>query len=603
MAAFETTVSTKSVDDERRIVFVASSNGLDRHYERVDVQSLRLPRKSGGTIAVKDFDGEVEDIDIPLMLNHSADITDVIGSVRKAYTNKDGELVFEAGISKREIAQDMLTLIDEGHLNNAFSITMSDFEYDTDTDTIIGAEIIEVSLVYRGSNKEARLLAVKSILGEKTMADVVEKALTEQEVEQVKEAITQAVEQALASVAEDTGADEEETPETPEETQEEAEKEVEAEAQPEQTEDGEPEAEAEAENAGNKENNEEEEKEKSVMNKEIAKEAISEKATQVVESKNYLDTKEAVEKFADIIIENKGKSWAEAWKKHLATKDITGDAILPTQVSREIFKGWEDHPSLISTFRFVGREDHASYALNTIDEALLWNKDSETPKEIQELQSTSRVFRSACIYKKQAVNHQDLMKAGREELVRFIIDELRDRIATKIVYGMIVGGAYNSQTNEGIVSIVDDLNANSGIPTLTAVAIDNVAGDSEYAVAVKTLGAVKDVNGNGKVLVVPEGFLTNLRLATKENGDLLFPVGTKVEDVLGAVRVEELPGLEESGYKAIAYTVNKPILNGQQEAELYTDFDHEWNKDVFLMERMVGGGLEGYHVAAGYKAE
>ena len=160
-------LSTKSVDGERRIVFVASSNNEDRHYEHVDVASLRLPLKGGGDITVSAIPSEgVSDvIDIPLMLNHSGDVRDVIGSIRAAYFSNN-ELTFEAGISKREIAQEMLTLLEEGHLSNAFSITMIDYDYNIDSETISKAEVIEVSLVYRGSNKEARLLAIKSLLGD-----------------------------------------------------------------------------------------------------------------------------------------------------------------------------------------------------------------------------------------------------------------------------------------------------------------------------------------------------------------------------------------------------------------------------------------------------
>ena len=166
---FSTTVKTKDVDGERRIVFVASSSSVDRDYEKVDVPTLRLPLKSGGEIQVSQIGSEgVEGVDIPLMLNHSGDIRDVIGSVRKAWF-ENGELVFEAGISSRGIAQEILTLIDEGHLSNAFSITMIDFDYDYDTETIRNAEVIEVSVVYRGSNKDARLLAVKSLLGDERM--------------------------------------------------------------------------------------------------------------------------------------------------------------------------------------------------------------------------------------------------------------------------------------------------------------------------------------------------------------------------------------------------------------------------------------------------
>ena len=191
---FNATVRTKDVDGERRIVFVASSGSVDRDYERVDVPSLRLPLKAGGEIQVSQIGSEgVEGVDIPLMLNHSGDIRDVIGSVRKAWF-ENGELIFEAGISSRGIAQEILTLIDEGHLSNAFSITMIDFDFDYDTETIRNAEVIEVSVVYRGSNKDARLLAVKSLLGGEQMeeAEKVEAPIEAETVETVEEPVGEA---------------------------------------------------------------------------------------------------------------------------------------------------------------------------------------------------------------------------------------------------------------------------------------------------------------------------------------------------------------------------------------------------------------------------
>lgn len=158
---------TTEENGERRIRFVATSVNQDRHYESVDVESLRLPLKKGGEIRAGAIPAEgVHDlVDIPLILNHSANVLDTIGSVRSAFY-ENGELVFEAGISSREIAQEMLILLEEGHLSNAFSITMSDFDYNFESETISNAEIIEVSLVFRGANKEARLLAVKSLKGE-----------------------------------------------------------------------------------------------------------------------------------------------------------------------------------------------------------------------------------------------------------------------------------------------------------------------------------------------------------------------------------------------------------------------------------------------------
>lgn len=158
---FKVKVANTTVEGERTIVAVVSSENFDRDYDRVSVKTLRLPLVGGGYVSAEGLTGN-EPIDIPLLINHSFDVEDVIGSVRKAYLNDIGELVFELGISGRAKAQDLMQLIDEEHLSNAFSITMSDFTYADST--ILNAEIVEVSLVFRGSNKEARVLAVKSLV-------------------------------------------------------------------------------------------------------------------------------------------------------------------------------------------------------------------------------------------------------------------------------------------------------------------------------------------------------------------------------------------------------------------------------------------------------
>lgn len=189
--------------DERTITAVVSSSNLDRDYERVDVPTLRLPLKGGGEVRATELTGE-EAIDIPMLLNHSFDVEDVIGSVRKAYMNEAGELVVEFGVSGRAKAQDLMTLIDEGHLDNAFSITMNDYTYDDST--LFNAEIVEISLVFRGSNKDARILAVKSMLkGESKMSKDTEQSLAEKkaELERLQTEIAEAEKASKASTADD----------------------------------------------------------------------------------------------------------------------------------------------------------------------------------------------------------------------------------------------------------------------------------------------------------------------------------------------------------------------------------------------------------------
>ncbi len=245
-------VATKLAEGERTITAVVSSPNLDRDFEKVDVKSLRLPLKGGGYVVAKDLTGN-ENIDLPFLLNHSFDVEDVIGSARKAFLNSSDELVVEFGISKRLKAQDMMTLIEEGHLDNAFSITMSDYEFADNT--FFNAETVEVSLVFRGSNKDARVLSFKSLLkGGESMATATEETKPETKSKEVvidvAEPIVEVVEDTEV-VAESEGVKEEANDE-PAETEAEEEKtdEVEDEAEevePEATDEKSEEAEDEAE--------------------------------------------------------------------------------------------------------------------------------------------------------------------------------------------------------------------------------------------------------------------------------------------------------------------------------------------------------------------
>ena len=184
-------VATKEIDGERTVVFVASSQNVDRDAEIVDVKSLRLPLKGGNYIVASQLTGN-ENVDIPFLIDHSWSVENVIGSVRKAYLNESGELIFEAGISNRDKAQDLLTLLEEKHLDNAFSISMYDYDYSENT--IYNAEVVEVSLVWRGSNKDARLLAVKSLFeGDKMPEEEIKPEVAEEVKPEVAEEVKEEV--------------------------------------------------------------------------------------------------------------------------------------------------------------------------------------------------------------------------------------------------------------------------------------------------------------------------------------------------------------------------------------------------------------------------
>nr|DAO27416.1 MAG TPA: major capsid protein [Bacteriophage sp.] len=580
-------LSTKSVDGERRIVFVASSNNEDRHYEHVDVASLRLPLKGGGDITVSAIpsEGVSEVIDIPLMLNHSGDVRDVIGSIRAAYFSNN-ELTFEAGISKREIAQEMLTLLEEGHLSNAFSITMIDYDYNIDSETISKAEVIEVSLVYRGSNKEARLLAIKSLLGD---------GMKTKQNDNFGDANGDGKDHTVAPEAPEV-----ETPETPEvpETTDET---------PTDNSGEETVNESEGETQEAPETNNNEEKEETMNNKEIAKDAVVEKGAmpnQPASANNYLKTKAALVDFKNIVLKNhrgSNEQIMREWNENLKSKGVTGDAIMPSQIENIFFKAWVDNPGILATFRTVGVKSAAVYAIGTSDTANGHKKGDA--KADQSLTNVRRDLKGLGIYKKLPIDLQDLYDDETGELLAFRVEELAARVANAIAVGALIGQGTGDkatlQGTRGLYPMLSDINATSGYGSNVATKVTGETGEGSYELAVRAVGAVKDEKNAGKILVVPTGFTTELKLAKGSDGHLMFPAGSNFANLLDVKQIFEIDELVGKDVKAIAYANQSYVLIGEPTATVRTDFDTNKNQDVMLTERYVGGSAQGYKTVAG----
>lgn len=581
---FKSLTLTKSkiaeVEGEHRVTFIASTATEDRDYEHVQISTFRLPLKGGGHIVVSNLPAEgADNVDVPLLTDHDLYSVDkVIGSVRRAYW--DGtSLIFEAGISSREYAQDVFKLLDEGHLDNAFSIQYRDYQHDQTTNSDYNGEIVEVSLVTRGSNMDAHVLAVKGLKEE-----------TVEETTTTDEKIVEAPVETPEVPAEEPKVEEEVKAEEPEATEEVAEEEpAETETEPETT-----------------NTNEKEEPEMETPNN-IAKTLVKE-ATQVksaAPAEGYLKTKGAVADFAKTIAEN-GKFAAKAWMNHLAAKGIAGDAILPSEIENIFFKAWEDNPGVLSTFGNVRLTSGALNAFTTESRAL-GHKKGEA-KANQTITNIRRDIKAKIIYKKLPIDLQDLIDDTTGELLRFRVQELADRVANEIVVSAILGDGRSEGTPDyrtfdgtrGLFSIAADLAGSSSsgsYASAVATSIANVETDDLYAKIVKTVNAVK---GDRKVVILPQGALANLLLTKLDNGNYMFPAGVNFEQVFGA-RIFELPEMVGAGYDVIAYADGAYKLFGTGDM-VRTDFDLTYNQDIMLVERAVAGSLAGNKVAAGYVA-
>lgn len=546
---------------ERRIRFVASSVNTDRHYEQVATDSLRLPLKNGGEIKASAIPAEgLHDlVDIPLMLNHSADVRDVIGSVRSVFF-ENGELIFEAGISKREIAQDMLVLLEEGHLSNAFSITMADYDYNFDTETISNAEIIEVSLVYRGSNKEARLLAIKSLneRKEKAMPEIKKASSTDSafEKDEIREAeVTQDSEDAEQTV---------EKVETVE---------------------------------NNKEEGEEMNKPKAIaldQVKEVSK--ASPRQSYTATTGDYLKSKGAMADFARILEKNAGQEpddVKKAWKDHLATKGITNaDMLMPQAMIDTITDSVEQNGTIFNLIDKTGltvlRLGRNTIGLEDEKGRAKGHKKGADKKEL-EITLADRVLRAQYIYDYLTLNKEDI-RENRDTgaLVKYVLETLPKRIIAEIERAIVLGDGRNADGDEitSFISIKKDVEtADSPFATKYETPKD----EPLYKSLVK---ASSMISAPGKAyLITSKATIAELKLSESKSGNLIFPIGSDFAGAFDLSGVFTPEWFNDTEYQAFIVVLGQYKSVGDSSIESFTNFALKQNKQEYLQEIYIGGGL------------
>lgn len=213
-------LSVKAITTDGDIVrAVISAPVVDLQGELFDTKTMLIPLRDGTQRIGAELGGD-ERWNVPLVINHdldmggiNEDVRDTIGSVWNGKLNDDGELEVELKFSSRPIAQEMLTLIIEEHLLDCFSIVA--WRGPADNDGVIRySELVQLGLVWKGANQNARVLEiVAKALGSERNDDVSEVEKKKQELA-AKQAEVDALQ---AEVDEAEKADTEET-EAPKET-------------------------------------------------------------------------------------------------------------------------------------------------------------------------------------------------------------------------------------------------------------------------------------------------------------------------------------------------------------------------------------------------
>lgn len=174
--------------DGHTLTFLANSGTRMTNGYTVDLATLQAPVNDGQLKLVADLT-ESDRLTLPLLLDHMPSITAQVGIIEKLWFDDDG-LMAQARLSDNEQGRNVQQLASEGMLTNSFSITI-DFDADPDENGVIyNAELVEISVVYRGADSKAVFRSLNNIEG-KIME--LKNNLTKDEAQSLIDQITDAI--------------------------------------------------------------------------------------------------------------------------------------------------------------------------------------------------------------------------------------------------------------------------------------------------------------------------------------------------------------------------------------------------------------------------
>lgn len=185
-------VKATTLDDERTLRVIMTAPTLDRDLEIIDTNTIKIPlRPNGWKYAAEMTENDTPDIG--LFLDHEWSVEKQAGFVKSLKVNASGQLEAIVKLSSVDNGDRVYTLAKEGALGNSWSIGYSLMNSTLEDGVIKNIELLEFSCVFKGSNRDAVLLDVKSIKGVhmadakkvQTLAD--EKATLEARLKEINE--------------------------------------------------------------------------------------------------------------------------------------------------------------------------------------------------------------------------------------------------------------------------------------------------------------------------------------------------------------------------------------------------------------------------------
>lgn len=144
----------------RTLTFLANSGKVMCDGLTVDLKTLKAPLIDGTLKLVSDLT-ESDKLSLPLLIDHIPSIECQAGAITRLWMTDDG-MMAEAKLSEVDQGERIRQLAADGCLTNSFSITVEFNQYPGKDGIIHDGELLEISVVYRGSDPRAAFTAINS---------------------------------------------------------------------------------------------------------------------------------------------------------------------------------------------------------------------------------------------------------------------------------------------------------------------------------------------------------------------------------------------------------------------------------------------------------
>nr|DAN71539.1 MAG TPA: major capsid protein [Caudoviricetes sp.] len=334
--------------------------------------------------------------------------------------------------------------------------------------------------------------------------------------------------------------------------------------------------------------------------KDIAKMQVKEPADPAAVSTtvatNYLDTPQALNDFAKVLVKNAGAETSDirsAWENHLkTTMGVTNpDKVLPTPVVEAIESAFKAGGQIWNLMNKTGLDAYNT-AWDTNTDSARGHKVGKNKKEA-DIALENRVLEGQYIYERIDLDKETLRKnKSTGSILKYVLSELPKRIVATIERAAIIGDGRDKRSDDdaitSFISVKDDAKANN----MFAKTYTPKSGESRRT---SILNAMDLIEAEGDAYIIAKrGYITALKDERGTDGHMLYTPGVNILEDLelaGKFTPQWFNDTNDADNDAYIVVLNAYKTVGDNSIESFSNFKLENNKQQYLQEVFHGGGL------------